>query len=263
MYILTGERLGQATVGSKDYEEMRKDYEEMQRRFNAAKEEHEIKQRFYAAKDEHEKRLASLPSIVRIILIDPTRILKNRNGLLKTVCQKLEKKFNHLDPHWLKRMRFDFRVQYSSNELTSEEKARLGKLDFPVYLLGKQHSHTDILKRMEQHKIPKTINGTDLYDLAEKGWKDKDLRGVGIPSGKKGYRKVAFIKTDRVFNDATGDYWQAFVNVIAHEIGHMGNLMLHGKKGLMKYPIRLDIDIDFDTGDKYKFLENLRALRKL
>ncbi|HLB70419.1 MAG TPA: hypothetical protein VJJ51_05185 [Candidatus Methanoperedens sp.] len=200
--------------------------------------------------------------IVRIILIDPTGVFKNKDELRKKFMSELENKFNNLDPNWLKKQYFVFKVEYMPNQPADKEKAGFKKLDFPVYLLDKQHGYKTILKLMKQHKIPKIIYGTDIYDLAENGWKNEANRGVGIPSGK-GYRKVAFIKTHRVFEDATGDLWQAFVNVTAHEIGHMGNRYKHSKKGLMKYPVPLNKNIDFSTDDKYLFLTNLVRLRNL
>lgn len=202
------------------------------------------------------------PDIVRIILIDPGGILKNKDELRKQFISKLEAKFNNLDSNWLKKAGFRFKVEYRSYEPTDEEKSKFKKLDFPVYLLGVQYGYKTIQKLMVQHKVPKTVKGVDIYKIAEEGWKDNDARGVGIPSGN-GYRKIAFIKTHRVFEDARGDIWQAFVNVTAHEIGHMGNRYKHSKKGLMKYPLRLDIDIDFDKDDKYLFLSDLIRLRNL
>ena len=202
------------------------------------------------------------PVFVRIVLIDPAGIFKNSDELREAFRSKLENKFNNLDPNWLKQAHLSFRVEYRSNEPSNEEKARFGKLDFPVYLLGKQHGYKTVWDIMTQHKIPKTINKQDLYDIAKECWEQKDTRGCGIPSGE-GSRKVSFIKTHRVFQDATGDLWQAFVNVTAHEIGHMGNRLQHSKKGLMKYPVPLNVDIDFDKDDKYPFLSDLQRLRHL
>ncbi len=202
------------------------------------------------------------PDFVRIILIDPTGIFKNYDKLREDFRSKLEDKFNNLDPNWLKQAHIRFRVQYRSNEPANEEKARFGKLDFPVYLLGRQHGYKTVWSLMTQHKIPKTVKEQDYYVIAKDCWEQKDTRGCGIPSGE-GFRKVGFIKTDRVFEDATGELWQAFVNVTAHEIGHMGNRLQHSKQGLMKYPLPLHVDIDFDSGDKYLFLSDLQRLRRL
>jgi hypothetical protein len=202
------------------------------------------------------------PDFVRLILIDPTGIFKNYDKLREDFRSKLEDKFNNLDPNWLKQAHIRFRVQYGSNDPSNEEKARFGKLDFPVYLLGRQHGYKTVWDLMTQHKIPKTIKERDYYDIAKECWEQKDTRGCGIPSGE-GFRKVGFIKTHRVFEDATGELWQAFVNVTAHEIGHMGNRLQHNKTGLMKYPLPLNVDIDFDSGDKYLFLSDLQRLRRL
>ena len=49
----------------------------------------------------------------------------------------------------------------------------------------------------------------------------------------------------------------------AHEIGHMGNRLQHSKQGLMKYPLPLNVDIDFDNSDKRLFLSDLQRLRLL
>jgi hypothetical protein len=95
-----------------------------------------------------------------------------------------------LDPNWLNKESFKFGVEYRSDEPS----IKFGKLDFPVYLLDKQHGYKTIRELMEQHKIPKTINGQNIYDIPEKCWKRRDTRRCGIPSGE-GYRKVDFIKT--------------------------------------------------------------------
>ena len=119
----------------------------------------------------------------------------------------------------------------------TNRRLKVGKLDFPVYLLGKQHGYKTIWDLMTQHKIPKTIKKQDLYDIAKACWEQKDTRGCGIPSGECS-RKVGFIKTHRVFEDADWEICaKPFVNVTAHEIGHMGNRLQHSKKGLMKYPV--------------------------
>ena len=202
------------------------------------------------------------PDIVRIILIDPAGILKNSNKLREDFRSKLEDKFNNLDPNWLKQANLRFRVGYRSNELSIEEKTRSGTLDFPVYLLAQQHGYKTVWDYMTQHKIPKTVNNQDIYDIAKKCFEQKDTWGCGIPSGK-GSRKVGFIKTHRILEAATGNLWQAFVIATAHEIGHMGNRLQHSTKGLMKYPVPLNVDIDFDKGDKSLFLSDLQRLRRL
>jgi hypothetical protein len=202
------------------------------------------------------------PDFVRIILIDPAGIFKNDHKLREEIRSKLEDKFNNLDPNWLKQANIRFQAQYISNESSDEEKARFGKLDFPVYLLDRRHNHRVILKLMAEHKIPNTVKGRDYYDLAKRCWEERDTRGCGIPSGE-GYRKVGFIKTHQVSVGATGDLWRAFVNMIAHEIGHMGNRLQHSAQGLMKNPTPLHVDIDFENSDKRLFLSDLQRLRLL
>ena len=202
------------------------------------------------------------PDFVRIILIDPAGIFKNYDKLREDFRSKLEDKFNNLDPNWLKQANIRFRVEFRLGEPSNEEKARFGRFDFPVYLLGKQHGYKTVQDLMTQHRIPKTIDQHDYYDIAKDCWEQKDTRGCGIPSGA-GYRKVGFIKTHQVFDGATGDLWRAFVNVTAHEIGHMGNRLQHSKQGLMKYPLPLNVDIDFDNSDKRLFLSDLLRLRHM
>lgn len=199
-------------------------------------------------------------ALVRIVLIDPSGIFKNTASLREEFRSRLEKKFNNLDPNWLKQNFFRFRVEYSSKESADKDKTVSGTLDFPVYLLGERHGLETVQDLMKKHRIPKTINKQDIYEIAKKGWEERDNWGVGIPSGESS-RKVGFVKTHRVFREARSDLWQALVNATAHEIGHMGNLMRHSKKGLMKYPVPLDTEIDFAPDDRRKFLGNLLRLR--
>jgi hypothetical protein len=204
---------------------------------------------------------APAPDVVRICLIDPAGVLST-SGLREEFRSKLEEKFNKLDENWLKHASLVFRVIYVSGEPSDTAKASLGELDFPVYLLGKQHGVKYVLELMAKHRIPKKIGSQDLYNLAKDCWESRDVRGCGIPSGQ-GFRKIGFIKAEKVMAEARGDIWQALVNSTAHEIGHMGNRRQHSKKGLMQYPVPQDRFIDFDTGDKYLFLSDLMRLRNL
>lgn len=199
--------------------------------------------------------------LVCIYLFDPGDIFQKRDKLRKQFIAKLEEKFNALNQSFLKKARFKFRVIYRSGEPSKKEKAAFRKLDFPVYLLGSQHSEGVVTDLMEEHKIPETVKGEDIYKIARDAWSSKDLRGVGIPSDT-GYRKVGFIKTQKVFEQAN-DLAQGFVNVTAHEIGHMGNITRHSKKGLMKYPLPLDQNLDFDSQDQIYFISNLIRLKNL
>ncbi len=201
-------------------------------------------------------------SIMRIVLIDPSGVFKNKKALRETIVTKLRHKFAALDPQLLDKHAIEVRAEYRQGEPTSDEKSGFGKLDFPVYLLGSQHPYSYVRRQMEAHGIPKTVRGADVYKKAENGWTSRDVRGVGIPSGR-GYRKVAFIKTQKVFADAKSDPGGAFVNVIGHEIGHMGNRTAHSKTGLMKYPVRLDVEMDFADADRLAFLGNLVRLKAL
>jgi hypothetical protein len=206
--------------------------------------------------------LARRPDMVGIYLVDLSGVFKHKSKLRTQFQTRLAEKFNHLDPGWLKQNFFKFRVIYLDREPSDEHKASFRRLDFPVYLLDRQHTYETVKKLMEAHHIPQFIGKTDLYKLAQTGWNDSATRGVGIPSGR-GDRKAAFIKTYRVLEDGRSDLVQAFTNVIAHEIGHTGNLIKHSKTGLMKYPLPLGQDIDFSSDDKLHFLANLVRLRAM
>ena len=202
------------------------------------------------------------PDLVRIHLIDPTGVLKSRTKLRQQIVTGLQQKFNALDRKWLEDNRLLFDVVYRQGEPGKQEKAAFGPLDFPVYLLAEQHGVATIRSFMKQHGIPDSLNGQDIYQAADDGWSARDVRAVGIPSGR-GYRKVGFIKTHKVFADATADAWLAFVNVIGHELGHMGNRLKHSPAGLMKYPVPLNTPIDFAPLDRAGFLGNVLRLRTL
>ena len=120
------------------------------------------------------------PDFVRIILIDPAGIIKNNDKLREDYRSKLEDKFNKLDPNWLKQANISFRVEFRLSEPSNEEKARFGKLDFPVYLLGRQHGYKTVRDLMTQHKIPKTIENHDYYDIAKDCWEQKTHEAVGF-----------------------------------------------------------------------------------
>jgi thiol-disulfide isomerase/thioredoxin len=207
---------------------------------------------------------------VRIVLIDLAGYFKNNDGLRNQFISKLEAKFNNLAPDWLKQQQLAFRVEYRSNEPTAREKESFSKLDFPVYLLGQQHGYGSVRELMEQHQIPRTIKcvgvkeAADPYELAEECWNGEGERGCGIPPGE-GFRKVGFIKTHKVAADPVGsrDLAQAFLNVTAHEIGHMFNICIHTTQGMMKYPVPPNVDIDFSPGERSVVLGNLIRLRNL
>ena len=199
--------------------------------------------------------------IVCIFLLDPSGVLKRRDELRKKITAKLEHKFNTLDHSWLKTVKFKFIVIYKPAEPSDKEKSSFRKLDFPLYLLDKQHTEGVVTDLMEKHKIPKTIKKTDIYKYAREAWRQKDNRGLGIPPDV-GHRKVGFIKTQKIFEQAR-DVAQGFVNCIAHEIGHMGNITTHTDNGLMKYPVLLDVDINFAAGDRNWFFGDLVRLKRL
>jgi hypothetical protein len=202
-------------------------------------------------------------NIFRIIMIDPNGVFSNQVRLREEIRSRLEDKFNRLDPNWLKQEKVWFSVQYRAGMPERQEKAGFGIFDFPVYLLNTPpDSASRITDLMKEHGIPNLINNRDYYQMAQDCWKVGQTRGCGIPLGN-GFKKVGFIKTYRVFQDVKHDPLQAFVNVIAHEVGHMGNLFQHSPDGLMKYPLPLGTEIDFNPIDKSRFLANLRRLRAL
>lgn len=183
-------------------------------------------------------------SIVRIILIDPTGIFKNKKEFLEKFSSNLRDKFNNLNVDLLNKLNFMFKVEYRLGYLTRKDVARLGKLDFPVYFLARQHKEETILDLMKLHGIREDR----FLKIGREEWKGP-TRGVGIPSGT-GYRKVGFIKADRVFDEAGGESLQAFVDLTKHEIAHMGNITSK----------QSDLDTD---DDKYRFIGNLVRLRNM
>jgi hypothetical protein len=216
----------------------------------------------YESPDREFEKTDPQPDMVSIFLLDPSGVFKDRQKLCREFVSKLENKFNGMDAATLKNASFKFKVIYGLSEPTKAQKANFRKLDFPVYILDAQHTEGVVIDLMEDHKIPKIIKKTDIYDYARKSWAKDFNRGLGIPSGD-GYRKVGFIKANLVFRDGMNDLTQAFVNVTAHEIGHMGNRLNHSEKGLMKYPLPLDKDIAFDPRDKTLFISDLVRLRQL
>jgi hypothetical protein len=105
-------------------------------------------------------------------------------------------------------------------------------------------------------------SSADPFALAESCWQEKEKRGCGIPPGQ-GFRKVGFIKTHAVARDPVGKHHQAqaFLNVTSHELGHMLNICNHSSAGLMKSPVRLDVNLDFAPSQKGFLLGSLVRLR--
>ena len=203
------------------------------------------------------------PDIFQIILIDPNGVFGNQVRLREQIRSRLEDQFNHLDQNWLRQENIRFRVQYRTGMPARHEKAGFGIFDFPVYLLNNPPDSASLITDlMREHGIPNLVRNYNFYQIAQDCWKVGQTRGCGIPSGD-GFKKVGFIKTYRVFQDGRRDPLPAFVNVIAHEVGHMGNLFQHSQDGLMKYPLPLGTGIDFNPIDKSRFLANLRRLRAL
>jgi hypothetical protein len=201
-------------------------------------------------------------STMRIVLIDPSSLFASRHTLRDAILARLQEKFSALDPQLLDKYSIQVRTRYQRGEPAKAAKKGFGPLDFPVYLLGSQHPSSFVKRLMTEHGIPETVMGADVYDQAKDGWESRDVRAVGIPSGL-GHRKVACVKTQKVFADAGNDVALAFVNVISHEIGHMGNRARHSSTGLMKYPVRLDVPMDFSADDRLKFLANLVRLQAM
>jgi hypothetical protein len=168
----------------------------------------------------------------------------------------------------LKSQLLSFRVEYRQTEPALQEKQNFGRLDFPVYMLGSGHSETFVRKLMQEHLIPNTIQCPTVrqpanpFDLATACMKEDQQRGCGIPPGA-GFRKIGFIKTHKISTNPIGrrNLEQAFLNVTSHELGHMLNRCDHSTAGLMKYPVRLDADMDFSQGDNGYLLGQLLRLR--
>jgi len=201
------------------------------------------------------------PDIVSIILLDPSGVFKDSQDLMKKVLAKLENKFNTINPSWQKMLNYKFVAIYKLGEPSDQAKAAFRKLDFPVYLLTKQDPEGRVTDLMEKHKVPKTGGKIDYYKYARASWSNEGLWGLGIPS-EKGYRKVGFIKTHKVFEHAR-DWPRGFANAITHEIGHMGNKLDHSKTGIMKLPLPLDVDLNFNPEDGRLFFADLGRLKSM
>ena len=205
--------------------------------------------------------------VARIILIDLANFFSSNTSLRNNFTSRLQAKFNGLDPKWLTNQLLSFRVEYRRTAPTLQEKQNFGRLDFPMYLLDSSHDENFVTNLMTEHLIPNAIQcptgqRDDPYDVAKACLKESQQRGCGIPPGT-GFRKIGFIKTHRIIADPVGrrDQAQAFLNVTSHELGHMLNRCDHSPTGLMKYPVRLDADMDFSPGDKGFVLGQLVRLR--
>jgi thiol-disulfide isomerase/thioredoxin len=230
--------------------------------------------RWHLKPEEYDWRIKSIlrrhghALIARIILIDVANFFSSSTSLRNNFTSRLHAKFNGLDPKWLSNQLLSFRVEYRPTAPTLQEKQNFGRLDFPIYLLDSSHDETFVTNLMREHLIPNTIQCTSQtanpYDLARDCLKETSRRGCGIPPGT-GFRKIGFIKTDRIIADPIGkrDQAQAFLNVTSHELGHMLNRCDHSPTGLMKYPVRLDADMDFAPGDKGFVLGQLLRLRDI
>jgi thiol-disulfide isomerase/thioredoxin len=224
--------------------------------------------------EEYEWRIRSIlhrhghALVARIILIDLAKFFTARNSLRNMFTSKLEAKFNGLSPQWLSNQLLSFRVDYRSTEPRLREKQNFGSLDFPMYLLDSSHDETFVRKLMQQHQIPNRIQcptvrqPADPFELAKACFRESQQRGCGIPPGN-GFKKIGFIKTHKISTDPIGkrDLAQAFLNVTSHELGHMLNRCDHSSTGLMKYPVRLDVDMSFSPGDNGFLLGQLLRLR--
>ena len=207
---------------------------------------------------------------VRIILIDLAQQFKDNQDLRKKFTSELDAKLNNMLPDDLAKERLMFRVEYTSKEPTLQEKQNFGHLDFPIYFLGGHHALKTVHRLMEQHQIPRSIQCPrikqpfDPYKQAEDWWEETGRRGLGLPSGQ-GFRKVGFIRANKITGDpiARRHLLQAFVNITAHELGHMFNLCHHSPAGLMKYPVSLIGNVDLLPGDMFLAIQDLRRLRDL
>jgi hypothetical protein len=112
---------------------------------------------------------------------------------------------------------------------------------------------------MKDHKIRKKGRGEDLYKKAEEGWNRKVIGGIGIPP-LRGYRKVGFIKADRVF-DQKGVTAQTFTNMLKHELGHMFGRD-HGAGVMIEGILTAGESLDYVDDDKEAILLELMRLRQ-
>jgi len=155
-----------------------------------------------------------------------------------------------------------FSVSWVAKWPTDAERQDMGKLDFPIYFEHAPPSNDALTKSeltglMRTHGILEKGEPGKQYDLAEGAWENTSVEGLGIHPFL-GYRKVGFIKVDRVYDPAK-DRVTALTNVVKHEFGHMCNLD-HDAKGLMKASVPLATATDFEAESKGKILGKLGVL---
>lgn len=183
---------------------------------------------------------------VRFVVIDPTGQLTG--GVRKEVLARLEGDFTALKTDGsvdtiAKQLKLQFVASYLDRDPSESERGAFCPLDYPVYLY---RAHTSdgkpaslILTIMRHHGILQRGNAGKLYPLAEEGWKDSNVEGVGIPP-LRGYRKVGFVKSDNIAK-LKGDLATINLNIIKHELGHMFGITSHGE-GIMKAGAALSYD---------------------
>jgi hypothetical protein len=205
---------------------------------------------------------------VRILLFDPKELLESSEELRNEFSKRVENDLNALraDPfppdHLSKTLKLRFNMVYQGRNTTETERDAFKKFDYPIYLFNAHTlpdtSANEIKQIMQDHRIRNKGDGATQYKQAEEGWQNKNTEGLGIQP-LKGYRKVGFIKVDRIFDTST-DRETAFTNIIKHELGHMFNKKTHGQ-GVMQDSILLsNSSLNYVEADKVSILVELARL---
>jgi hypothetical protein len=177
--------------------------------------------------------------IATITIFDPKQHLKG--DVAKAVTARVAKDMNEVRPsgkpadHLLKQHNIRFEVRHLGRMSTADERKKIGRLDFPLYIFNAHtsdnHLVSEVLALMREYGIRERGKGETQYREAESGWADKNVEGLGIQP-LLGFRKVGFVKGDNVAKHAK-DLEAGFVNVIKHELGHMCGIEKHGD-GVMR-----------------------------
>ena len=205
---------------------------------------------------------------VRILFFDPKGLLKNQEELRNEFSRRVEQGLNGLQAKALGAdylsgtLRLTFKVSYQARDTTKQEREGFGKLDYPIYFFNGHSppdtSASEISKIMKGHKIGTGGIAASQYKQAEEGWQAKSVEGLGIQP-LKGYRKVGFIKADRIF-DTSKDFEASFTNVVKHELGHMFGKKQHGKGVMSDSILSSDSSLDYVDGDQLLILVELGRL---
>jgi hypothetical protein len=206
-------------------------------------------------------------AVAEIVLIDSKGLLGK--DLSAAVISAVEMDLNALytTPLGKQFVRAKLSVRFSVTRRSSmpsqAERGAFGALQYPIYVLN---GHTndaatvsEIETLMKHHGIVESGPGKQQFEAAREGWKAKPVEGLGIQP-LEGYRKVGFIKADRVFA-TRGDFETLFRNVIKHELGHMFNLKEHSEQVMRDKIVLADAALGYTEDQTRRILQEIARLK--